>query len=1281
MTDTAKIPPDTADTAVQWCIQARKLLKLGVFERDKLDLKKRAGAVKEQLASLRAKFGDTLAKSMEAEFIALAKRIDTAAQGQNLAQVEIEAERLNVLNKQLLLKLAEKEKDPVKAKGKAQIELDKATETLNSKQAGVKAKYQKLLLESQNKLNLLKAMKYAAPSVMEARINAAKLKVATVGSEDWAGGLDLLNSVEGLYETGKAEAEGWQAKDLLHSKQQPHYESKQVKLQEVLDELGSLPGADTYRELIKRAQKEGAAAIRRPEGNPLEIALFDDGYKAIAALVPSTSDLLNKALQAAAKAQKLISKDTEIQAAEEAARVVLAKLRLPGAELIGDVAETLHDTNIAKAVLLCGETGKKPFGIKRLNEIKGQLEALQLERQTVRNSCTTKLKAAEDSIVALLYAPTDDERLALREPLALMQAARTLTAALEFDEANEILVPLQQTLDDFVSASDHTPDKLQAQWTEIAKPKGRLVKARADIEALRLLVIQNKLPGAGGGGTSPLAAMLGSQLDKISLMATADKDWSKAVKAFDAIGREITSQLERQTLLGSFLVERNRLAEPVAAEIARAELALKALETALAQETDTGNTLALAKAELDAAKQVWEDRSSRAMNEGELDAGKALSTFTGLANRLEKQTSSPKALSRALTAGRDDAAKKAFDVVAAEVNLSLTELRTLNTELYAQHVKTWTELGYSIFKEDLHAPGNPKERMTALKATVLLAITDAKKLLTAAQTAAQNKYKEVELQLKGLRSQADKSLRHKHRKIFAPFFDGLDQELKDLVGMVGSQSIKTAEAAVVELTALAARATKLKTEIEAQPKEGSDQVAKSLLDAPEEPGLDFDEMNLDWLFSDAPDQPDQPEKPAANFRMVMEAVTAIQKSLGDKALKRCLPVHQLMLEEDFKTVQQDIYSIEPQAAFDSLRALNLRVNEAIARAATANELRTRFKDVDLPAVEQRFLALSGFKADTLRGKLSKLRKEPGAYLKELEARIKSAKTLVKEPQKEQKALDELKKILDEINAVIDNNNVLQPEQLVEQEKAAQARAFQREKEGKQWAALVKDFKRMGLERATTAVNDTDGGDKSQLTDLNKMLKQADDIFKDTGNFVGAVELLNNAKQYADRVIAHPKGLKSAARDELPKVKAHWKEAVTAFNSSVDAVVGSINSADDGVDVSGLFDEESDEGAAAKKRLDEAIAKSVAMLNSLKKLFNANIMDGPIAVLTSKSAATAEKRASRELAMKYINSYREVIRTDPVLVKLMQKERPFGTVDFYGLNAALRDLDLNIQRSV
>ena len=87
-----------------------------------------------------------------------------------------------------------------------------------------------------------------------------------------------------------------------------------------------------------------------------------------------------------------------------------------------------------------------------------------------------------------------------------------------------------------------------------------------------------------------------------------------------------------------------------------------------------------------------------------------------------------------------------------------------------------------------------------------------------------------------------------------------------------------------------------------------------------------------------------------------------------------------------------------------------------------------------------------------------------------------------------------------------------------------------------------------------------------------------------------------------------------------------------------------------------------------------------MLEGLKGLFNADIMNAPIAVLASDQKAPA-KRAAREQAMQHINAYKDLLRTDPVLLKLMQKDRPFGAVDFYGLNAALRDLDLNIQRAV
>ena len=62
------------------------------------------------------------------------------------------------------------------------------------------------------------------------------------------------------------------------------------------------------------------------------------------------------------------------------------------------------------------------------------------------------------------------------------------------------------------------------------------------------------------------------------------------------------------------------------------------------------------------------------------------------------------------------------------------------------------------------------------------------------------------------------------------------------------------------------------------------------------------------------------------------------------------------------------------------------------------------------------------------------------------------------------------------------------------------------------------------------------------------------------------------------------------------------------------------------------------------------------------------------------AGTRECRAAREQALRYVNEYANRLRNDPVLLKLLKPPQPFGNADLFALNAALRDLDLNIQRA-
>ncbi len=1276
MTKVQASPTVKVDEARQWCITARKLLNLGILDRKKLDLKDRATAISKNLASLRGKLGDKAFTALESEFLAIAKRIDTEAKAGNRSQVEVEAERLNVLNKQLQVELAKLGKNPQKAQKKAEGELEAAQNQLNAKLLVQRAEYNRLLLDSETKLNNLRPIKYAVTTIVEARITAAKNKVTTIGKEDWAAGIDLLGTVSGLVDEAKKTAENWQADDLRHAAAQKHYESKQLKIAETLEELEGVPGVETYITQLKLAKNAGAEAIKKPEQNPIETLLYQDGYDAIVGIIPKTGKFLKEALEAAAKAQKLIAKDPEILAAEEQTRAALAKLRTPDEELIGEGEEQTHSAAIARGILLCGEPGKKEFGIKLLNKIKADLENLHRERLGQRTDCSTKVQQAAEHIKALLYAPTEEERLALQEPLGEFQIARTLFSALEFQAASDMLVPLLKTLKSKVDSSDHTPDKLQSEWeTLAAPPKGLLPLARKNVQQISTLLEQNKLPGAANLDATFLAKSYTAQLDKIESMAVTDKNYGKAVTSLEGISVDIANQLARQRELAKFVTERNTLVGQVQLEITKAETALKTLETELGKKGPTGNTYAIALAELEGAKKIWNERLSLAMSAAELKADEAKTVFKDQATKLQKLATTPVELDKAIVAGRKDTARKAFDTLAGEVQVALNQLRDLSATTFAVHDKTWDTINKSSAKGSLSGPGSPTEKMTALKNTVLQAITSSKETLAGEQRTAQAKYQEVARQIEALKKSAKKSLKSKHYAFFSPFFEALDQDLKDLTGMLESSSVKTVQTSIVELTALAKRVVRLQNEVNTKPEGDRREAAQTLLGKNDE-GLSDDEsdMGLGFLFSEA-------AKVTPNFRLVMEAISAISSDLKDKNLGQCMPVQKAMLDEDFKNLQKTVNQQEPVEAFADLRAFSQRLTDAIARAALAAERRQQFWKVELPAVETKFKTLSGFTPDSLRGKLEKFRKEPKAYFSELENRIKGVKGLISEPQKEQKALDDLAKILTDIQAVMDADENMLPEQLVAKEKEAQAREFQQEKEATQWKALVRDFKRMDLERAETAVNEAEGGDKSQIKDLKRMLKQAEDIFGDTGNFIGAVELLNNAKQYAARVRNHPQGLKAASRDELPKVLAHWKTAVAQFNSSVDAVIKNIHDADDDAGVSVLMGEEEDEGVQAAKRLAEAIAKSVDLLSGLKKLFNANVMDGPIAVLTSKRAAVKEKRAARELALKYVRSYGDLLRNDPVLLKLLQKDRPFGSVDFYGLNAALRDLDLNVQRSV
>lgn len=1237
-------------TPLEWCIEARKKLKLGALKRDTLKIPDRAKAVQKSLQVLREKNGNPQKLAgMEKRFFDISQKLMAMGEKQQVAQMKVEAQRLEVLAAEIDLLAA----TDTKSRTKAEKNLEKANGAMTDRQGKYKERYLTVLAKAKNELLLLRAIPFADPTALTRQIADAQEKTITRGSEDFTAALDLLSGSTVIFETSKANAQKLQEEELLNVAQQPHYESKVRKANEVLVELQKVPGTEKYVIELQGALKLGQSAIRRATGSPLTTDLFDAGYTALTRLVPSTGKVRSRALKAAAKSQKANSKDTEVLAAEEAARLALSKLTKP-VELLGSEAISDLSSEIASALISCGTIEGRPAGLQKLGGLKTRIEGIERSRTSLRDGTAALLLQAETARDQLLYAATDDDRVQLRQPVTTLRLARTLYAALEFGEASRLLDEALLKLNGMVATSGRTPAKLEEKWTDLAE-----VLKQAKLDAALLKSRRAKL-----GMPVPFVLQMESELGKVEKNAALD--WNLAINTLEAIAAQLKTSLTAQDGYESFAQVRGTEVDKVTPMMERAQTALGRLEIALRGKDDSDSTVALAREQLAAASTAWNERLLSAHDATLLDAASARTEFETLAARFQKYADSPDQLEQALAEGRRDALMKRLEASVTAVQLLLDTLRAASASaaepLLRQLASIRKSAGSSV---DMTAPGGPLDQLAALKTTVAEAIAEKGRELEQARVAAQFRYEAVKNEIKALRILADESMRSHNKGVFEPFFDSLDEELKDLRGMVDSSSVATTAGAVHELDSLSRRTRQLQAEVLAEPARGdeSKKIARELL-GKETLEEDEDEYGLAALFD---------ESPKPNFRLVMDAISTINKRLGNKQLGKCMPEHKLRLQEEFKTLREDVYLLPPDEAFAKLKAFNDELSGVLARALDASISRSNFSNI-FGEVQGRFIELGGIKIGSLRGRLSKIRKEPTAYLKELEERLRATQAMVNEPQKEQRALSQLLKIRVEIMRVLEDKAQDDPELLVKKEKEAQARAFQHEKEVTRWEALVHDFKEMDYKRAHLALKNTSGSDVSQARDLDRMLSQAEEVFKDSGNFIGAVELLNNAKLYALRIQGHPKGLKAASRDELPKVRSHWKAAVTDFNASVTELVKKIT------DTVAETPPPVPENPVAEKTLADAVRASTNMLNELKGLFDPNIMDGPIAVMTS-SAAKLKQREAREVAMRNVNQYRELLRTNPVLLKLMDGSRPFGTVDFYGLNAALRDLDLNIQRAV
>lgn len=1238
-------PATKSQAALDWCVEARKKLKLTtVLRRDPAQVVDRANTVKSQLDTLIAKLEKAGAdtgpyRSLEQEFYVIAERVKNLGQTEATTQLQMEAQRLG----ELAARIAVASADDGKAKTKAEGALAKAKMGLEARQVEFKAQQEDLMLRSQSELRQLQAIKFADKSALTRQIKDASDLIA-LDPPDHAGAVDLLSRCTSMLEAERTAAETRQKEELKNVGQKAHYETKVRKIQEVLTELRGKPGTERFVIDLEGALKLGASALALPKGSPLETQRYADGYDAITALVPSTKEVRNKALKASAKTVRFDDKDTELVKARDDARAALLALTEPD-RLADNDGVSDHELTLIDAMARCGSSDTRAQGLSDLRDLTAALKTERGLLHAAFTTCTEGLKKAEQARTSLLYAATESERQALQEPFATLRLARTLTAALDFDSANSLLEKLLVSLEKFEADSDHTPDKLQKRWEGQADV---LEKTRSDLIALKAR--------KDIGTRKAYIERLVENLDKA--VEDAGKNWGQAIATLDAIEKTVASEIERLDECAAFakVDGGKKLIQQVADARNAAQVAFEALRTRLGKEPDSIGTVEGLRATLTEQSREWAERAASATNTATLDAAAAIEAFEALRKTFETATASPAQVQRTLADGRRKVVLKDWETRVTEVQSLLDALRLRNAEAAFPLAERFAGVRKEALEAaDFSAPDGCLDKLSDLKTelTTLGAAQDT--ALADAQRAAALKYKDAATGIQGLRAEAKKSLKQRHRDRFEPFFKGLEEELTDLRAMVTSTSLKSAQGASAEIQKLLGRIDRLKQEVVSRPEAEGDrsEVAETLL-GQDDPDEGF---GIASLFE---------ETVQPNFRLVMDAVALIQSAMKSDELGECLPVHQFRMKEEFKQLRDETGEMEPSEAFAALKAFHVRVMKAIAQAKDAKVKRDNFA-ISFREVQSQYVKLGGLDITSLRGRLPKvLRKSPTAYLDALDQRLRAAQTMNTEPQKEDRALSTLMTIRGDIMKVLDNGD-----SLVAQEKQAQAAEFQLEKESVRWDTLVKDFENFDLHRAREALKQP-GSDASQAADLDRMLSQARKTFKDTGNFIAAVALLDNAKQYAARVRAHPQGLKAAARDELPKVRNHWKAAVQAFNDSVVKLVATI-----GTTIAAAGPPAEPDKA---RELDEAVKKSTALLTGLKTLFNADAMDGPIAVMTSK-ASVADRRAAREMAMREINRYKAVLRNDPVLVKLVQREQPFGTVDFYGINAALRDLDLNVQRAV
>ncbi len=366
---------------------------------------------------------------------------------------------------------------------------------------------------------------------------------------------------------------------------------------------------------------------------------------------------------------------------------------------------------------------------------------------------------------------------------------------------------------------------------------------------------------------------------------------------------------------------------------------------------------------------------------------------------------------------------------------------------------------------------------------------------------------------------------------------------------------------------------------------------------------------------------------------------------GKKDVKKCLPTDHARVDKEFTALANKINAMEPGAALDALFAFRDSLEPIYSAAKKASTDRTTIKEA----------------TDKAKSDLARIEENAPTYYATLLKQVKKAAADGKKEKGETSALARLTTLQAEIDRAIDPARTT-PVDLAGKEKTCRENNAALKNAVANWEATLKVFETQSLKAAKAAVAGHPEGDKSQIDGLKSLRDKAKEAAK-LGDYAGAVKQLQTATKVAQRAIEAPQGLRHSSRDNLRGVEARWRTAVQQVNAGITAVSNKLQELGQTEEIGNL--------GPITRSLDELVTGALA--------FNADVFAVAIATLSKKNNALAERRAAREAGMRFVRQYQDRLK-DPILRVLFTKN-PFGTVPLNLINAALDDLDLNIQRCV